>query len=188
VTAVDASPKMLAGLRAKLAREATPLDVDVRGGDVDEIAPTLAGPYDGIISSFAALNTVNLAAFAPHAARLLRPGGRFVCHMLASGHGRSAWSRLTRAAPRGTRTVVVGSEPLIHLDVSPDDIYRRFFAADFEAKGSYALGLFVGGAAEARLPEVLLDLLGRVESIIGAMPALASRGRFFVLDLQRRPS
>jgi SAM-dependent methyltransferase len=194
VTAVDASAEMLARLRAKLARESPRLqqDVDVQRGNVDDVGPTLVGPFDGIISSFAALNTVDLSTFARHAARLLRPGGRFVCHMLSAGHGQSARARLlgrpaSRDAP-GARTVVVGGEPLTHLDVPPDEIYRRFFRADFDARGGYALGLFISGALEARLPEALLDLVGRVEPIIGALPALAPRGRFFVLDLERRPS
>ena len=194
VTAIDASAEMLARLRAKLARESPRLqaDVDVQRGNVDEVAPALVGPFDGIISSFAALNTVDLSAFALHAARLLRPRGRFVCHMLSTGHGQSAWARLlgrrpARDAP-GARTVVVGGEPLTHLDVAPDEIYRRFFRTDFDARGGYALGLFVSGAMEARLPASLLDIVGRFEPVIGAVPALASRGRFFVLDLERRPS
>ncbi len=158
VTAIDASAEMLARLRAKLARESPRLqaDVDVQRGNVDEVAPALVGPFDGIISSFAALNTVDLSTFALHAARLLRRRGRFVCHMLSTGHGQSAWARLlgrrpARDAP-GARTVVVGGEPLTHLDVPPDEIYRRFFRAHFDARGGYALGLFVSGAMEARLP------------------------------------
>ena len=129
VTAVDASAEMLARLHAKLARESPRLqeDVDVQRGNVDDVGATLVGPFDGIISSFAALNTVDLSTFARHAARLLRPGGRFVCHMLSTGHGQSAWTRLLgRPAPRGApgaRTVVVGGEPLTHLDVAPDEIF-----------------------------------------------------------------
>ena len=194
VTAVDASAEMLARLRAKLARESPRLqgNIDVQCGNVDDVGRALVGPFDGIISSFAALNTVDLSTFALHAARLLRRGGRFVCHMLSTGHGQSAWARLLgrRAigdAP-GARIVVVGGEPLTHLDVAPDEIYRRFFRTDFDARGGYALGLFVNGAMEARLPERLLDLVGHVEPIIGAVPALAAKGRFFVLDLERRPS
>jgi SAM-dependent methyltransferase len=191
VTAVDASPEMLAQLRAKLVGDPASANIDARLGNIDELAHELSGPFDGVISSFAALNTVNLSAFAPQAARLLRPGGRLICHMLATGYGRSGMARLfgpRRSVEAGeARTIDVGGEPLSHLSLQPDDIYRRFFASRFERRRVYAVGLFVGGGPERWLPGPLLDAIGQVESIIGAAPALVSRGRFFVLDLERRP-
>jgi SAM-dependent methyltransferase len=192
VTAVDASPEMLAQLRAKLARESPALDIDVRHGNVDDLAGELSGPFDGIVSSFAALNTVDLSRFAPQAARLLRPGGRLVCHMLSTGYGRSTWSRLLNrgpaASPSDPRPIDVGGERLAHVNFEAGELYRRFFQDDFERRRGYALGLFVTGRMEARLPAPLLDVVGRIETVVGANPALMSRGRFFVLDLERRPA
>ena len=79
MTAINASPQMLARFRAKLDAEASArANVEVRLGSIDDLAAELSGPFDGIISSFAALNTVNLSALAPQAARLLRPGGRLI--------------------------------------------------------------------------------------------------------------
>jgi SAM-dependent methyltransferase len=184
VTAIDASAGMLARLRSKVAGEAAPLSIEVKLGNIDELAPELNGPFDGIISSFAALNTVNLSAFAPQAARLLRPGGRLICHMLSIGYGRRGRARVFG----DVKTIDVGGETLPHLNIEPDDLWRRFFAPHFELRGRYALGLLVGSHVEAWLPGPLLDLVGRVEPIIGALPPLVSRGRFFVLDLERRPS
>ncbi len=188
VTAIDASAEMLAQLQAKLARESPPLDVDVQRGNIDDLARRLVGPYDGIISSFAALNTVDLSAFAPQAARLLRPGGRLVCHMLSTAHGQTAPHRLLgrRAAAPDLKPYTVGGASLPHLNIQPDDFYRRFFAEHFDRRRGYALGLFVSGALEAHLPAPLLNVLGRIEPIVGAVPAMMSRGRFFVLDLERR--
>jgi ubiquinone/menaquinone biosynthesis C-methylase UbiE len=188
VTAIDASGEMLAQLQAKLARESPPLDIDVKRGNIDDLARQLVGPYDGIISSFAALNTVDLSAFAPQAARLLRPGGHLICHMLSTGHGQTVPHRLLGRRPTtpGVKSYPVGGASLPHLDIQPDDFYRRFFAGHFDRRRGYALGLFVSGALEARLPAPLLDVLGRIEPIVGAVPAMMSRGRFFVLDLERR--
>jgi ubiquinone/menaquinone biosynthesis C-methylase UbiE len=191
VTAIDASPQMLARLRAKLVRDSALANVDIRLGGIDDLAPALSGPFDGIISSFAPLNTVDLSAFAPQAARLLRPGGRLICHMLSTRYGRSPLARLFArphdAASPDVKTIDVGTESLRHLTLEPDDLYRRFFAGTFERRRCYALGLLVSGRMDSRLPAPLLDLIGRVESIIGAGSPLVSRGRFFVLDLERRP-
>jgi glycosyltransferase involved in cell wall biosynthesis/SAM-dependent methyltransferase len=179
VTAVDLSPGMLGQLRAKLAgARGTP--VDVRLGDLVEIAGELEGPFDGIVSSFAALNTVDLAAFARAAARLLRPGGRLVLHFLASiGQRRSETGRSDAAL------IEVGGESLWHHRLAPEQIYDRYFAPGFRWRGGYALGFFVSRKLETRLPSAVLDVLGRVEATAGAAPPFLRRGRFFVLDLER---
>jgi ubiquinone/menaquinone biosynthesis C-methylase UbiE len=184
VTAVDASAGMLARLHSKLAAELPTPSVQVKLGNIDELAPELTGPFDGIISSFAALNTVDLSAFASHAARLLRPQGRMICHMLSTGYDRLGLT----AVAGDVKTINVGGEPLPHLNLEPDALFRRFFQPQFTLRSRYALGFLVGKRGEAWLPGPVLDLVGRVEPIIGALPALASRGRFFVLDLERRPS
>jgi hypothetical protein len=180
----------VAELRAKLVDDSVRANVDIRLGGIDDLTPALSGPFDGVISSFAALNTVDLSALAPQATRLLRPGGRLICHMLSTRYGRSALARLfgrpTGATADGVKTIDVGPESLRHSTVDPDELYRRFFAGGFERRRCYALGLLVSGRMDARLPEPLLDFIGRFESIIGAAPPLASRGRFFVLDLERR--
>jgi ubiquinone/menaquinone biosynthesis C-methylase UbiE len=177
VTAVDASTAMVAELRSKLARLHPPLDVQAEVGDVNDVAGRLSGPFDGIVSSFAALNTVDLHGFAATAARLLRPGGRIVCHLLSLG----------RAGASPEKVIEVAREPLAHLSLPPSEVYRRFFEARFVKRAAYALGFLVSRAMETRLPEPLLDLLGRVEAVVGAAQPLVGAGRFFVLDLARRP-
>jgi 2-polyprenyl-3-methyl-5-hydroxy-6-metoxy-1,4-benzoquinol methylase len=191
VTAIDASPEMLARLRSKLAGQSSSLNVEATLGNVDDLAQELAGPFDGIISSFAALNTVNLSMFAPQAARLLRPGGRLIFHMLSTGYGRPHLAGLLGRRPGAVasevKTIAVGGEPLTHLNLEPDALYRRFFETHFELRSRYALGLLVSSRMETWLPGPLLDVIGRLEPIVGAAPALISRGRFFVMDLKRRP-
>lgn len=182
VTAVDVSPGMIAQLRAKLGDAALASMVDVRLGDINDLAPALTGPFDGVVSSFAALNTVDLTRFAAAAARLVRPGGRIVCHMLAPGY---AAGRPDGGA--GSAVIDVAGQPLPHLQLPAGQVYRRFFAADFAQRASYALGFLVSRKMEMILPAPALDLLGHIEAIVGAAPPLVSAGRFFVLDLERRP-
>jgi SAM-dependent methyltransferase len=202
VTAVDVSPRMLAALRAKLDGAPFASLVDVRQGDLNELGPTLPRRLDGIVSSFAALNTVDLAKFGAMAASLLRPGGRLVCHMLSPGYlrrgmravrsatpseetGREATPGSARSAIHLTTNIGVGGEPLRHLVSTPQAVYSRFFSSELVLRRSYALGLVALPRRARSLPAPWLDALGRIESVVGALPGLASLGRFFVLDLER---
>jgi SAM-dependent methyltransferase len=191
VTAIDVSPKMVAEMRAKLERASLSSLVSVHIGDVMDLAPGLEGPFAGIVSSFAALNTVNLATFAQTAGRLLRPGGRLVCHMLSPGNF-SRWivwprkSGTDASSLADRRTVHVGGKKLVHLNLSAAEVYSRFFAANFVVRAAYGLGLLVRGALQRWLPAPALPALARIDCLIGRVPFLVSSGRFFVLDLERR--
>jgi SAM-dependent methyltransferase len=182
VTAIDASANMVAALRAKLAGTPLAAAVEVQVGDLDQVVAALEGPFDGIISSFAALNTVDLVGFAAAAARLVRPGGRLVLHLLSPG------DRPGAAAPSEQRVVEISGQRLPHLSLPAAQVHDRFFAAHFVLRRAYALGFLVRRAQERWLPLPLLDLLGRLEALVGAVPAVRGAGRFFVLDLERRAS
>ena len=55
VTGIDVSPGMVAVLRAKLAERRISPAPEVLVGDINTRLATLPGPFDGLISSFAAL-------------------------------------------------------------------------------------------------------------------------------------
>jgi len=190
VVAVDASTEMMARLRAKTRSSVGPARPDTHVGEINEVLAGLAGPFDGLVSSFAALNTVALGPFARTAARLLRPGARAVCHLLSPGfHGH--WRARARRALGGRRgpealAVQLGERRIAHLNLAPGEIYRRYFAGAFEDRGCYPLGLLVPTRLERRLPQTILDLAGTLEVAAGALPPARALGRFFVLDLERR--
>jgi SAM-dependent methyltransferase len=175
VTAVDGSPGMIARLRAKLASTPFASLVETEIGDIVEVTAGLRGPFDGALSSFAALNTVDLARFSSILARLVRPGGRVVLHLLAPGRRREGRSC----------TVDIGGRPVIHECLQADETYRRFFAPHFTRRRAYALGFLTRDQIVGRVPAPVTDLLGRLESLVGGLGPLLDRGRFFVLDLQR---
>jgi SAM-dependent methyltransferase len=176
VTAVDGSTGMITRLRAKLAGTPFAGLVTTEVGDIIEVTSRLSGPYDGIISSFAALNTVDLQRFATIAAGLLRPGGRAVLHLLSPGRGheRRSW------------TVDIGGRPVTHECLRAEETYQRFFARDFDLRRRYALGILTRDEIIGRVPAPLTDLLARLESVVGGMGPLVNIGRFFVLDLQSK--
>jgi ubiquinone/menaquinone biosynthesis C-methylase UbiE len=193
VTAVDVSAKMVDRMRAKLSLSPHESMVEVHVGNFVDVASALEGPFDGVISSFAALNTIDLESFARIVARLARPGGRCVFHFLSPGYFRSpgrSWRSPRRAgrdpADPPVRKVDVGGEVLDHLTLSAGEIHRRFFQADFVLRECYGLGLRVSGALARRVPDRMLDVVGRIDRSLGTLPGLVSNGRFFVLDLERR--
>lgn len=193
VTAIDVSEQMVARLRAKIAGQPTAARIEVHVGGFVDVAARLDGPFDGLISSFAALNTVDLAAFARVAAGLVRPGGRMICHLLAPGHFRGLASLvdLWRGRPdqrlRESRAVDIGGQSVDHLSLGADEVHRRFFQRDFELRERYGLGLLARERLGRLLPPPMMDLVGALDRALGSWPVLASAGRFFVLDLQRRP-
>jgi SAM-dependent methyltransferase len=193
VLAVDTSERMVAVLQKKLAEAGAALAalVDVRVGDVNQVldqeaaaSSKLVAPLDGVISSFAALNTVDLDRFAGAVGRLVRPGGRLILHLLAPGR-RAARARPQVAAPT-LRRVVIGGHDVAHFTPAASEVFTRFFARDFICRRAHALGFLVRPRFERRLPAPLVDALGAVETLLGAARPFRARGRFFVIDLERR--
>jgi len=132
VIACDISPHMLDLLQRKHP------DVRVVVSDFSHLA--LTGEFDGIISTFAGLNTSsNLRSFAEQAARLLRPGGILFIHLLnrwpvfdiirriVSLRWRDAWNTIMI----NPRKVSLGKVLVLHYLYSPKSLYCSVFARHF---------------------------------------------------------
>jgi SAM-dependent methyltransferase len=192
VTAIDASPGMIAALRAKADDRFGDAAPDCHIGEINEVLAGLTGPFDGGVSSFAALNTVALDRFAVEAGRLVRPGGHLVCHLLSPGYHRGPLERLLMSAQgrRGTGpaqvSVRLGGQPIALTNLHPLEVYERFFSAAFELRDRHGLGLIVGPTIERWTSGPLLDLLGAADAWLGGIAPFLAVGRFFLLDLKRR--
>ena len=107
VVAADVSLTMIATLRLRTGDpgQAAPIRrVVLDGVDVALFPPRY---FDGIVSSFAAINTLSdLDRFASGAARVVRPGGRLLLHGLAPK------SREGGVGP--ARTVTIAGRPVEH--------------------------------------------------------------------------
>src|SRR5579864_7288015 len=139
VTACDLSPAMLERLAAKTPAIAT------RVADCARLAAAFPGArFDGVLSTFAGLNTVtDLAGFAAGAAGLLEPGGVLFVQLLNRlplaallrrfrSDGWQAGAAGVAAAWRGSRLVTIGGVAVPHRLHSPRRLYREVFARDFE--------------------------------------------------------
>jgi len=168
VTACDLSPGMLARLNAKAP------SVPTHVADFNRLEEAgLAGPFDGIVSTFAGLNTApDLAGFAREAARLMRmtrPGGVLFLHVLNRRPG----------SPR-YRTVRIAGIDVPHRLWSPDEL-ARVFAADFSLSR-------ISGQGILRSVDDPLKYVGRDrwERAVSRWPLVRGLGTFFSLEMRRR--
>src|SRR5207237_4827091 len=92
--------------------------------------------FDGIVSAFASLSTVpHLMPFARDAARLVRPSGRMILHMLNRFslweflgyvvHG--DWVAAENVGREQRRVFTIGGQPVQHSVYFARDVYRRYF-------------------------------------------------------------
>ncbi|HYU32821.1 MAG TPA: class I SAM-dependent methyltransferase [Thermoanaerobaculia bacterium] len=188
---IDASAGMVEQLRTKAAHEG--LAIEARVGDASDLSAWPDGSFDGIVSAFAGLNTVDLERFSAEADRVLRPGGRMVLHLLAPAGVWSLVRPLTRlrwreawltARRRELTTEIAGSS--VHLTLLPPlETYERGFAGAFTLRRAWSLGFLWPRSANRWLPLPLRRLLGRIEPILGGLLLLRRAGRFFVLELEK---
>ncbi len=186
VTACDLSPAMLERLAAKAPAIATQV------ADCARLAAAFpAARFDGVLSTFAGLNTVaDLAGFAAGAAGLNRlPLADLARRFLRSG-GRQAGGAGVAAAWRGCRLVTIGGVPVPHRLCSPRRLYRQVFARDFALLRVSGQGVVrpVDDAADPPDGPVARRRRGRDrwEERLGAWPLSRGLGTFFALEMRRR--
>jgi SAM-dependent methyltransferase len=143
VVACDISSAMLAQLHHKNP------NIETCIADFNKL--DLSGEFDGVISTFAGLNTSrDLRPFAKDAARLLRPGGVLFIHLLnrwpiadiARHFIGLNWSNVWRAIVSPQRQVNIGDVLIPHYLYSPLSLYRRAFAAYFRLNRIDGQGIF----------------------------------------------
>ena len=195
VTGIDVSPAMIARLREQVSSLGLADRVEARMLDYAALGDWPGAQIDGIISAFAGLSTApDLAPFAADAARLLRPGGRMLVHLLnrfslwewlllvACGR----WSAARHLGQQRERVFTIGGQPVQHYLWSQAEAYQRFFARDFTLTRAYSLGVLRPPHTLRRLPAAVANGLGALEQRVNGRRPFVNWGRFFVLELARR--
>lgn len=194
VTGIDVSLGMVVRLRAKVARQGLQGYVNVFVLDAADLSPLPRDAFDGVVSAFAGLNTIrDLAPFAAGAARVLRPGGRLILHLLNRFSlwewlglvARGQWTAARRLSRQTERTFVIGGRPIRHYLFSIAETYQQFFAPHFQLRRSYSLGVLRPPHTVRRLPSPVVEALGVLERRLSSRRPFVNWGRFFVLDLER---
>jgi ubiquinone/menaquinone biosynthesis C-methylase UbiE len=194
VTAIDMSPAMISQLVKKAEKERLP--VEARVGTVATLQSLKGTGFAGIVSAFAALNTVpDLSAFATEAYRLLIPGGRLVAHFLARPGiwellGCLIAGRLSEARERRRcreKIFAVCGEPVVHTLLPPRETYDRLFRPGFRLRALWSFGFLWPQQWDRFVPAPVARLGSRLEVVVGRVRPFSDWGRFFVLDLEARP-
>jgi len=197
IVGVDGSAGMIGRLAQKVAAEGLDAYVAARVLDIRDLSSLDDTRFDGLISAFASLSSLpDLAGFATDAARLVRPGGRLVLHLLNRFSSwewlgylvHHNWSAAGQVGRSQARTFVIGGQRVPHSVYFADDAYRRFFSDAFTRRAAYGLGALRPPHTVRRLPVRLVSALEWLDVRLGGLPLLKDAGRFFVLDLERRPS
>jgi SAM-dependent methyltransferase len=197
VTGIDISPEMIAQLRARVAQENLDTLIEAQVLDLANLVQLPTGEFDGIVSAFAGLSTSpDLTKFAGNAARLLKPNGRMLIHMLNRfslwewlaliAHRR--WGDARRLGSERRRTFTIGGLAVEHRLYYPLDAYQQFFANEFQIHRAYALGVLRPPHTMRAVPERGVRALEAIDERFGAHRPWLNRGRFFVLELLKRPS
>lgn len=164
VTACDLSPEMLRRLAVKAP------EIPAVVADLNRLEEAgLEGPFDGVISTFAGLNaTADLAGFAREAARLVRPGGVLLLHVL------NPWRKGRRIAVR-----IAGVE-VPHRLWSPRQLARTFAPA-------FAVSRLAGQGILRPVDDPgTFAGRDRWERALSGLPILRSLGTFYTLELVHR--
>jgi len=195
VLGVDASPSMIAEARAKLMNARLEDLIELRVMDVSELGALPESSFAGIISAFASLSTVaDLDGFATEAARLLKPQGTLLVHLL-NRWSVWAWLGLVRHGRfRATghlgrnhdRNFSIGGRSVRHHLYHAQEAYGRFFAARFQLRRAYGLGILRPPHTLRRIPPAVVTALDRLERPVRARRPFIDWGRFFVLELEKR--
>jgi len=196
VLGIDGAAAMVQRLHEKVGAARLEATVETRVLRIQELGLLGAERFDGIVSGFASLSSLpDLSGFAGDAARLVRPGGRLVLHVL---NRFSVWEFLGYVA-RGDvaaalrvgrvrrRVFVIGGQQVEHSLYFCDEAYRRFFAKAFRRRAGYSLGALRPPHTVRRLPAGLVSTLEWLDVRTGHWPVVRNAGRFFVLDLERLP-
>jgi 2-polyprenyl-3-methyl-5-hydroxy-6-metoxy-1,4-benzoquinol methylase len=194
VVGIDSSSAMVQRLSEKIGDARLAVLIEARVMRIQDLGALGEQRFDGVISAFASLSSLpDLAGFAQDAARLTRPGGRLILHLL---NRFSFWEFLGCVARRDfaaalrvghleRRVFVIGGQAVDHRLYFPDEVYRRFFAAAFRLRDSYSLGALRPPHTVRRLPQRLVSALEWLDVRAGRWPLVHHAGRFFVLDLER---
>jgi 2-polyprenyl-3-methyl-5-hydroxy-6-metoxy-1,4-benzoquinol methylase len=195
VLGIDGSARMIERLRSKAAVAGAGDLVQARVLDIQDLGELDDGPFDGIISAFASLSSLaDLSGFAIQAARLVRPGGHAVLHLLNRfsmwewlGYlRRGDWTAARQVGRLSSRRFVIGGVSVEHALYSGSEAYRRFFEPWFVRRARYGLGAIRPPHTVRRVPPRLARTLEWLDIRSGRWPIVRDCGRFFVLDLERR--
>lgn len=195
VTAIDISPRMIEHLERVASESGLEERIEGRVLDFNDLTSFPDRHFDGLVSGFAALNTVpNLSEFSRAASRILKPDAVVVAHFLNRGNLndclklalRFRFRAAIRSRRQEARSVSIGSGKVVHFLSSPRRTYKEAFAGDFQLVSMQAVQILRPSASASRLPQPVLHSLERWDEMMGSRPLFLNWGRFYVLEMKNK--
>jgi ubiquinone/menaquinone biosynthesis C-methylase UbiE len=199
VAAIDISPAMIAQAEGKVASCGVKGGVTLNVLDIGDLGSLPASEFDGLISSFASLNSLppvdgvpGLSRFAEDAHRVLRPGGRVILHLLNASSlwewtglvARGRWNEARQLGGRRERILRVGGQPVLHQVPQAAEAYERYFKSGFRLCRAFGLGITRPPCPVAWVPTHVMSALGRLDELVGPHYPFINWGRFVVLEME----
>lgn len=195
VTAIDVSPKMIEHVKRAASEQGFEERVEAYVLDFNDLRGFSDNSFDGLVSGFAALNTVpDLKEFSGAASRILKPGGILIAHFL-NRPNLTDWLKLVlsfrlygafRWRRQNARSVSIGSGKVAHYLSSPRKTYKEAFAAEFQLSSMRALQIVGPPRSDSRVPRAVLSAFQRADELMGASRLFLDWGRFYVLELKSK--
>lgn len=195
VTAIDASPAMVAKTRERLQRAG--LDAQVHHLGIQELDQLDAGAFDGAYSDLGALNCLpELRSVSARLSGKLKPGGALVAAVIGRYcpwemafywlRGQPDRARVRLA--RGMVPVPLNGEQVWTRYLAPGE-FAREFAVEFEPVRWQALALFAPPpylVHHYRRFKRVFDALEQGDRLLGDKPLLRNAGDHFLMVLKKR--
>ena len=163
--AIDSSPEMV-----RIARER---GIDAHLLPIEEIG-ALQGRFDGAISNFGALNCVErISDLREPLSRLIRPGGYLAfCLMGRFCLWETIWYALRGQAGKAARRWPGHASSSLGLRVFYPTVrdVARSLSPEFELVSAAGIGIFVPPSDVAGLQDTHVNLMGRIDAMVGSWP------------------
>ncbi len=189
ITALDISPNMLAQFRNKLMGDERESLITIMEADIDDLSTLDLRQADGVVSGFAAINTVNnLKSMADALYDLLNRHGRMILHglnVVKASAGNSDRSGETPEMGK-TRKIRIGDIAVPHFLISPEVLYENYFREYFELTDLYGMGMFYSLYENPAYPLWIKKMVNGMENFAVDGQTTLERGRFFVFEMQKR--
>jgi len=180
VTALDASKAMLESHKKKYHGGE---NIEFQQGDLTQLEGLPNDHFDGVVSSFAALNTVDdWPQWQRQVNAILKPKAQIVFHMLNAG---DIWQDSERRQ-QTEREIAINGQPVRHYFHNANQLYHDILAENFNLKYSCQFSFLLPYAKRYRLPSWINLALGELENLIGRLSNFEQTGRFVLMRLQKR--
>jgi|GEM_PF-5903991 len=156
--------------------------------DINELPGVSLSTFNGVVSGFAAVNTVaNMNSLVDTLHTLLSKDGRVIIHGLnQTGSTQKSLVGFENKPEITTRMIRIGDVEVPHFLMKPALLYKNYFSDRFELINVYGMGRCYTFYENPRYPGWMKKGLIRFESLVFRKQTLIREGRFFIMEMKKK--